>query len=253
MGTIEIGLGLLSIGRPWGVAKTSPPDIAAAVSLIVNAYQHGIRFFDTAPAYARSEEILGMALSSDLVEKSDITVATKMGEYWDFESCTSFTDHSYGQLVKGIDRSIDLLGQIDILQLHKADIGNIASNEVLSALEHAERSGIKRFGVSVKDIQSARLACDCGRYDFIQFPYSLGDRRLEEVFDLVRIHGMQGIVNRPFAMGLLVNGPAQQDPKELFQFILRREFSGIILTGTSSELHLADNIAAFRKARLSCG
>jgi aryl-alcohol dehydrogenase-like predicted oxidoreductase len=59
---------------------------------------------------------------------------------------------------------------------------------------------------------------------------------------------MKAIINRPFSMGALVEAKAEKSPAELFAFILRAEFSGIILTGTSSIHHLQANLAAFRGA-----
>ncbi|NSY07657.1 hypothetical protein G6L84_14145 [Agrobacterium tumefaciens] len=74
MPSVELGLGLLSIGRQWDVNDVLPPKEEAALSLIEAAYSNGLRLFDTAPAYARSEAILGRAP----VPSSEITIATKM-------------------------------------------------------------------------------------------------------------------------------------------------------------------------------
>jgi len=245
---VELGLGLLSIGREWGVENVAPPAFDSALALVHAALRSGITFYDTAPAYALSEAILSKALSEDSTNRKQITVATKMGEYWDFESGRSYTSHCYSDLAAGIDRSLELLGQIDLLQLHKADEKNIASKEVFRALDKAENEGIKTFGVSVKDVEAARLACECGRYQYIQFPYSSGNTALKEIFTLVRNSNMKAIINRPFAMGGLVAKGTGFKPSDLFQFILDENFSGIVLTGTSSQAHLSSNIEAFRSA-----
>ena len=48
-----------------------------AVSILRNAYQGGMRFFDTARAYTDSEEKLGEAFGDGWLNRSDIIIATK--------------------------------------------------------------------------------------------------------------------------------------------------------------------------------
>lgn len=243
MAKISLGLGLLSIGREWGVNAVRPPETAAAKSLIAEAFAAGIRFFDTAPAYARSEEIFGQALNEGLLIADDILVATKAGEHWDNSSGSSYIDHSYTALRESIDRSLNLLGRIGLLQVHKANSDNVASHDVLKALDHAEKLGISTFGVSVSDIEGARAACQTGRYRYVQFPFNQRSLNLAPIFDIAAEHGVIPIVNRPFAMGALSSEPVDQ-----FRLVLRHMKSGIILTGTSKPAHLTENINSFEKA-----
>ncbi len=58
---LQLGLGLIGIGRPWGNKQTIPAE-DASIALIHGAIEQGITFFDTAPAYGESEEILGKPL-----------------------------------------------------------------------------------------------------------------------------------------------------------------------------------------------
>jgi aryl-alcohol dehydrogenase-like predicted oxidoreductase len=249
MPSVELGLGLLSIGRQWGVNDVLPPKEEAALSLIEAAYSNGLRLFDTAPAYARSEAILGRALSNNTaVPSSEITIATKMGEHWDANENVARPGHSFDELARSLDNSIELLGRIDLLQLHKANVSNVVSPDVLKAFDRAESMEIKSFGASVNDLETAAVACKSGRYEYLQFPFNIGNRSLEEVFVLLNKHDMKAIVNRPFAMGALVQDGAAQSADELLRFIIGMGFSGAILTGTSSVPHLLGNIAAFRSA-----
>jgi aryl-alcohol dehydrogenase-like predicted oxidoreductase len=248
MGSVELGLGLLSIGRRWGVNEVQPPAEEAALSLIGTAHANGVRFYDTAPAYASSEAVLGRALSSSILPRNQVTVATKMGEHWDSEKSASRPGHSFDELARSLDRSMELLGKIDLLQLHKATAANVVSTDVLKAIDRAECMGIERFGVSVSDLETAVIACKSGRYRYLQFPFNQNSRSLEAVFGLLAEHCMQAIVNRPFAMGALAGNDTGQSLKGLFRFIIDVGFSGIILTGTSSASHLMSNIAAFRAA-----
>jgi aryl-alcohol dehydrogenase-like predicted oxidoreductase len=247
MAFVELGLGLLSIGRRWGVNNVLPPNESSALTLLETAYSHGVRFFDTAPAYADSETILGRALLSGILPRDQVIIATKMGEHWNAKENIARADHSYDELARSIDNSIELLGRIDLLQLHKANSSNVVAPDVLRALDRAISLGIKGAGASVSDLETANLACKSGRYQYLQFPFNMGNRSLEPIFELLMEHDMKAIVNRPFAMGALIQD-SEKPADELFSFIISMGFSGVILTGTQSVTHLLANIAAFRSA-----
>ena len=244
MGTVELGLGLVSIGRRWGVRDVAPPSAEAAIALVEAAHAAGLRFFDTAPAYGDSERLFGLALGRGTIDPESITIATKVGEHWNDETGEPFVDHGYDAMMRSFDRSIDRLGRIDVLQLHKATAANVDAPEVVRTLERARAAGVGRFGASVSDVETARIACRSGRYDYLQFPYNIGARHLEPVFALLRECGMKAIVNRPFAMGGLA-----ADGVAAFRHVLGADFDGVVLTGTSSLAHLTENVAAFRTAQ----
>ena len=246
MCSVELGLGLLSIGRRWGVNDAPPPDQRAALSLLEAAYSNGVRFYDTAPAYACSEAILGIALSRSLLSRDHVTIATKMGEHWSADEKLARAGHSFDELARSLDNSMELLGRVDILQLHKANAANVVSPDVFKAFDRASHMGIKIFGASVSDIKTATLACQSGFYEYLQFPFNINNRSLEPIFELLSKHDMKAIVNRPFAMGALIQDSKGQSRDELFRFIASMDFSGFILTGTSSIPHLLANIAAFQ-------
>ncbi len=213
------------------------------------AVDQGIKFFDTAPAYASSESLLGAFLASSPELRHQLTIATKMGEFWEASSATTSIDHSYEKLVGSIESSLESLGHIDLLQVHKASSANILSDGVLRAIDFAESCGINAFGASASDIETVRLACVSGRYRFIQFPFNREDTSLQPAFELAREHSIGILVNRPLAMGKLVEDRDKASAiRAGYDFILNQEFDGWILTGTSSKEHLVENISAFRTA-----
>lgn len=115
---VEFGLGLIGIGKPWGFANPEVPDERQALTLLERALALGVR--DTSPSYGVSEERLGRflaALSSE--ERSQVRVATKFGEHWDTVKAEPFVNHSLDALKRSLDGSIERLGRIDLLQLHK--------------------------------------------------------------------------------------------------------------------------------------
>ncbi len=179
----HLGLGLLSIGRAWGVRSVEPPPETAALALLEAACAAGIRFLDTAPAYGSSERILGKFLHANPHLRPTLTIATKMGEQWDAHTQTSHVSHTYDALSASLDASLRLLERIDVLQVHKATTENITSPAVLNVLERARSCGIRAFGASVSDPDTARLACRCGYYQYIQFPFNTENTSLQVAFD----------------------------------------------------------------------
>lgn len=243
---IQLGLGLIGIGKPWGHVPRPVPSDAEARALLTGAVELDIRYFDTAPSYGDgvSEARLGAFLRSlTPAERDRLTIATKMGEHWDATRGEPFADHSYDALRRSLDASLGRLGRIDILQLHKATPAALASDDVARSWEHARSLGVERLGPSVSDLQSARIALDDGRYSVMQLPFSQANPTFAPVLDQARESGMWIAVNRPFAMGSMVHSGV--DKAAAFRFILARGFAGVVLTGTTSLDHLRENVAAF--------
>lgn len=249
MSDIELGLGLISIGRTWGIRNVPPPTREESMELLSLAVKQGIRFFDTAPAYASSETLLGAFLASSPGLRDQLTVSTKMGEFWEESSGGTKFDHSYDKLAASIESSLKLLGHIDLLQVHKANPDNIVSDGVLRAIDFAKSCGIDAVGASVSDIETAKLVCASGCYRYIQFPFNRENTTLQPVFETARKHKIGILVNRPLAMGKLAEDRDKRSAiRDAFNFILKQDFNGWILTGTSSKHHLIENVAAFHAA-----
>ena len=246
MAAIELGLGLISLGREWATRKAPLPTTEEACSLLRTAVGLGIRFYDTAPSYGASEEKLGVFLRTlSGLERSKLLIATKCGEDWIEETQSTRVDHSYDTLCRSIDRSLERLGRVDLLQIHKATASVVNYEGVLKALEYARSRGVTAFGASVKDLEAARSALANPVFSYLQFPYNLENQNLAVVFELAAVSGTTLIINRPFAMGALLS-PGQAGLTSAIRFLLDRPFTGILLMGTASEQHLRENVAAFR-------
>jgi aryl-alcohol dehydrogenase-like predicted oxidoreductase len=249
-GRVELGLGLLSIGRAWGFNAAQPPGERDARSLLDEAVALRFRFFDTAPAYGPSERIFGDFLRAGTANRNELFVATKMGEHWSPDTQSAHTDHSYPALRRSLDRSLELLGRIDLLQVHKASASALQSDEVLRALDYARSLGIHTFGASVSDTEAARLACESGVYAYLQFPFNALSAELRPIFNVAARYGIKVIVNRPFAMGRIVH-EARGRPtamRKALEYILGEPFTGVILTGIKSPAHLRETVSLFRRA-----
>jgi aryl-alcohol dehydrogenase-like predicted oxidoreductase len=245
----QLGLGLIGIGRRWGHVPGKVPSFHDAVALLEYAYGLGIRYFDTAPSYGTSEERLGCFLKSlTPAERRELTVATKFGEHWNAETGEPFVDHSFEALRRSLDASLARLGSIDILQLHKTTPDTLRSDGLARAWEYAASAGAAARGASVGDLESAAIAVESGCYSVVQLPFNRANPMFGGAIEAAAARGMLVVVNRPFAMGKLLHGPAPADKRRAFEFILKRGFRGVILSGTKNRQHLHENLVAFHAA-----
>ncbi len=241
--SVELGCGLIALGRPWGTTPELPSE-EAAQNFLETAYQLGVRFFDTAPSYGLSEERLGRFLYglSD-AELAEVRVATKFGEYRD-ENGKGYTDFSIETARHSIDRSLHLLRKVSLLQVHKTSRELLESTSIADAIAYARSRGIGEFGLSVTDPNVALRVMDDGRFSAIQIPFNSDSLPFKPVIQAAKAARKEVIVNRPFRKG--------QDAaaaRAAFRLILNEDFNGVVLTGTSNIQHLRSNLSAFHEAQ----
>jgi pyridoxine 4-dehydrogenase len=130
----------------------SPVPEDDSVAVIRAAYDSGIRVFDTARAYApvgdatHNERILARALAG----RADAIVGTK-GGHWRTDSDTFAVDNRPERLRQDVKTSLRALGaeRLDLLFLHRADLGDVPIEDSVGGLEELRREGkIARIGVS---------------------------------------------------------------------------------------------------------
>jgi aryl-alcohol dehydrogenase-like predicted oxidoreductase len=244
----EFGLGLVSLGRLSGFRPSPLPSREKAHELLAIAVEQGVCTFDTAPAYGTSEQLTGaffreMAPSA----RRRLILATKCGEHWDAAAQSTFVDHSYDALVRSIDRSLERLGTIDILQIHKTTVEVLRGSRVWKALDYARSCGIRTIGASVSDVETGRLALESGAVEVIQMPFNMHFRALEAILHEAAKRNRRVWTNRPFAMGQLIHDD-KVSKIEAYRFIVALGFDGVVLTGTSRSDHLRDDLEAFGEA-----
>lgn len=247
-----LGLGLIGIGKPWGHTNTAVPGEAHVQDLMETAFELGLRYFDTAPSYGCSEERLGKFLHGlKPVDRDSVLVATKFGEHWDSERAEPFVDHTYDALARSLDGSLERLGRIDFLQLHKTTPEALRSRDVERAFGYAASLGIRNLGASVIDLESARIALSTSAFSVLQFPFNLASLQFREVARQATNTGVLAVTNRPFGMGGLLYGETPITVASAFDFLCAEPFQGVVLTGTKSGEHLRENWSAFLSARAS--
>ena len=254
---IQLGLGIIGIGKPWGHIASEVPPQREAVELLEFAYLTGIRYFDSAPSYGVAEERLGIFLRSlDQQQRNGLRIATKFGEHWNADRNEPFVDHSYDALCRSLDRSLEHLGRIDILQLHKTTPEALRSADLARAWEYAASLGttslgITRIGASVSDLESAEMVIGEARYGCIQLPLNRANTKFAAAAGKASARGMWIATNRPFAMGAMLYGEHAVSHEGAFRFVLEQAFTGVVLTGTKRKEHLRENWQAFHAAQVS--
>jgi aryl-alcohol dehydrogenase-like predicted oxidoreductase len=213
--------------------------VGETTSLVHEAVSLGIRFFDTAPAYGASEEKLGRALKP---LQAEVVVATKFGEHWKGDGST-FVDHSANAILASLARSLELLGKVHLVQVHKCSREVLQNESVMHAVAVLKKLGVA-VGASVGDPETLEAALEAGVFDSLQFSLSTKDRRFVPMVSDVVGEGLLPIINRPYAMGDLEIA-SHQERCRAFEFIGKNVPRAVILTGTASPNHLRENAAAF--------
>jgi len=197
----EIGLGCMSLGR----------DEKHARSLIDQALELGINFFDTADLYDQglNEEFVGRALKS---RRNDIILATKVGNRFEVGKDGWWWDPSKKYIKEEVKESLRRLGTdyIDLYQLHGGTIDD-PIDETIEAFEELKQEGVIRYyGISSIRPNVMKEWLKRSNIVSIMMQYSLLDRRPEEWFSLIQEHNVSVIARGPLAQGLLTERPLEK-------------------------------------------
>ena len=150
-----LGLGTVKIGRNEQVKYPQGfdiPDDARVVDLLSLAWELGINFIDTAPAYGSSEQRLGLLLP----HRADWVIMTKVGEI--FEQGQSRFDFSAQHTRRSVENSLKKLRRemIDIVLVHSDgnDMAIINDGAALDELDRMKQQGlIRAYGMSTKTVE----------------------------------------------------------------------------------------------------
>ena len=144
---MKIGLGTAALGRPQYInvrlKQVDNSDLNAfkkqSFSVLENAYQSGVRYFDTAPGYGLAEDLVLEWLQTK--NNKSIEVATK----WGYTYTANFNpdakiheikEHSSAKLKEQWQFSKQLLPYLKVYQIHSATLetGVLENKSVLEQL-----------------------------------------------------------------------------------------------------------------------
>jgi predicted aldo/keto reductase-like oxidoreductase len=170
-----------------------------AVKVLLNAYDRGVTFYDTANMYRDSEAKIGRALSP---VRNKIVIATKTIR----RDAKGFLKH--------LEKSLNDLNTdyIDLYQFHQ--VASIEEWEkitkedgALSAANKAKKDGkIKFLGVTSHNLQIANKLIKTGLFDTVQFPFNFIEQDAKNKLHKYSRDKRIGIIAmKPFAGGVINN------------------------------------------------
>jgi aryl-alcohol dehydrogenase-like predicted oxidoreductase len=179
----EVAFGAWQLGGQWG-----PVDDEASVRVLLDAYERGINFVDTAEMYGsgHSEEAVGRSLRHWTGER--IYVATKVQPIRWPDPAESDPDiaaaYPAAYLRRSVEASLRRLGvdRLDLIQLHCWMLGGLRDQGWLTTLRAMRDEGkIDRIGVSLRDHRADEgvAIAESGLVDSIQVIYNIFDQSPE--------------------------------------------------------------------------
>ncbi|MBN2514328.1 MAG: aldo/keto reductase [Sedimentisphaerales bacterium] len=170
-----IGLGCMGMSFGYGPAK----DKQEMITLLHEAVDHGVTFFDTAECYGpfTNEELVGEALEP---VRDKVVIATKFG-FQDGDS-HKLQDSRPERIREVADASLKRLrtDRIDLFYQHRVD-PNIPIEDVAGTVKELIQQGkVKYFGLSEAGVQTIRRAHAVQPLTAIQSEYSMMWRQPEE-------------------------------------------------------------------------
>ena len=208
LGRTGLEVSELGMGGAWITERAAAR--AEGIAAVRRALQLGINYVDTAPSYADSEEVLGLALAG---VAEPFVVSTKLGG-----RPQPFDARDKDALRRSVDASLRLLklDHVDILMIHEPDRPGQYDwftdwerfhGPVIELLEELKRAGVIRFtGIGGTTAYTMAHLVATGQFDVVltAFNYSLlWQEAAIAVLPEARRQGMGIVVGSPLQQGAL--------------------------------------------------
>jgi len=197
----KLGLGTVQFGTDYGVnsvdGQVRPEEVKKILSY---AYSKHIDLLDTAPAYGKSEKILGR------INNLDFKVVTKTRHF----DSLKITNNEVRLLNNDFKDSLNNLNQENIygLLIHNADdLLKPGAKKIFDKLQELKQAKkLIKVGVSVYDHIQLESILDIFDIDIVQLPLNILDRRMIDSGMLALLYrkGIEVHVRSVFLQGLLL-------------------------------------------------
>ncbi|MFE7399898.1 aldo/keto reductase [Streptomyces sp. NPDC057557] len=278
--TAHIGLGLAAVGRPGYINLHRDRDLPGDRSvealrertheLLDAAYAQGVRYFDAARSYGRSEEFLAEWLTAH-PEVRDVVIGSKWGYTytadWSVEAeAHEVKDHSLATFERQRAETDALLGErLDLYQIHSvtADSPALTDKDL-----HARLAALAAEGVGVGLSTSGPAQADAIRaalavtvdgeplFRTVQATYNALETSAGAALAEAHEAGLTVIVKEAMANGRLAGAEAPAVVQEIaaeaglgsdaiaLALVLQQPWAGVVLSGAATVDQLAGNLHA---------
>lgn len=169
-----LGLGCMGMSANHGV----PPPIKDMIRLLHEAYELGVRYFDTAEIYGphTNEILLGKAFKD---RRDKVVIGTKFGLYYPFK--VQQQDSSKKSIFRAVDESLKRLqtDYIDLYTQHRVDTDTPIEEVAQTMSELIKMGKIRHYGLSEAGARTIRRAHKVCPITSIQSHYSMMMREVE--------------------------------------------------------------------------
>ncbi|MDH6630211.1 aryl-alcohol dehydrogenase-like predicted oxidoreductase [Streptomyces sp. LBL] len=278
--TCHIGLGLAAVGRPGYINLGRDEDLPADRSvdalrartheLLDAAYAQGVRYFDAARSYGRSEEFLAAWLTAR-PDLDDIVVGSKWGYTYTAAWSTDaeqheVKNHSVPTYKRQRAETAAVLGdRLDLYQIHSVtpDSPALTDKELHAELAQAAAQGVSigfsTSGPAQADAIRAALAVTVDGeplFRTVQSTYNALETSAAPALAEAHDAGLTVIVKEGMANGRLAGPNAPDVVKAVAEetslgcdavalaLVLRRPWAGVVLSGAATTRQLASNLHA---------
>ncbi|MFG2939273.1 aldo/keto reductase [Streptomyces sp. NPDC048282] len=278
--TCHIGLGLAAVGRPGYINLGREEDLGEnrtvealrtrTHELLDAAYAQGVRYFDVARSYGRSEEFLADWLTAH-PDLTDVVVGSKWGYTYTADWTTDaerheVKDHSLATYDRQRAESAALLGdRLDLYQIHSVtpDSPALTDKELHARLAEAAATGLtlgfSTSGPAQADAIRAALAITVGGeplFRTVQSTYNALETSAGPALAEAHDAGLTVIVKEGMANGRLAAPYAPDALRTVAEqtglgcdavalaVVLCQPWAGVVLSGAATLAQLASNLHA---------
>ncbi len=195
----KLSLGTAQFGSIYGVAnQTGRIKFEEAKKILHLAKKENIDLIDTAISYGDSEKIIGK------IGIADFKIVSKLPDIpTDYRDLDSWLEEKviYSLKLLGINSLYGLL-------IHRSEnLLNNLGNKLIIALNRVKKKGlVKKIGVSIYDPSECEKLLKLTRFDIVQAPLNIVDRRLVDSGLLSKLHSEEIEIHTRsvFLQGLLL-------------------------------------------------
>ncbi|MFI5569953.1 aldo/keto reductase [Streptomyces sp. NPDC051740] len=278
--TCHLGLGLAAIGRPGYINLGRNADLGEdrgvetlrtrSHELLDAAYAQGVRYFDAARSYGRSEEFLADWLKKR-TDVDDVVIGSKWGYTYTADWATDaerheVKDHSLTAYERQRAETEELLGdRLDLYQIHSVtpESPALTDKELHARLAEAAGQGLtvgfSTSGPAQADAIRAALAVTVDGeplFRTVQSTYNALETSAGPALAEARDAGLTVIVKEGMANGRLAAANAPEALRTVAEetglgcdavalaVVLRQPWAGVVLSGAATTAQLASNLHA---------